>query len=46
MIGRAIAELEAGSRSREAVDGFFASNGFPIVEGSLITFVWRGDAGD
>jgi len=44
MKGRAIKELEAGPRTREAVDAFFASHGFPIVDGSSITFVWRGDA--
>jgi len=40
----AIDELAAGSRSREAVDAFIANRGFPIVEGSSITFVYRGDA--
>jgi enterochelin esterase family protein len=42
--GAAIVALEAGSRSREAVDAFFAAHRFPIVEGNFITFVWRGDA--
>ena len=40
----AIRQLEAGPRSREAVDAFVAGHSFPIVEGSAITFVWRGDA--
>jgi hypothetical protein len=41
---RAITELEAGPRTREAVDAFFGSHSFPVVDGSVITFVWRGDA--
>jgi len=40
----AIAALESGPRTREAVDAFFAVNKFPIVESNTITFVWRGDA--
>jgi enterochelin esterase family protein len=44
MKSRAISDLEAGPRTREAVDAFFAARAFPLVEGSLITFVWRGDA--
>jgi enterochelin esterase-like enzyme len=44
MIGRAIAELAAGPRTKEAVDAFFAGHSFPIVEGPRITFVWRGEA--
>src|SRR5262249_50795194 len=36
--------LESGPRTREAVDAFMAANQFPIVSGSSITFVWRGDA--
>jgi enterochelin esterase family protein len=41
---RAIEELAAGPRTVEAVDAFFASHTFPIVEGGTITFVWRGEA--
>lgn len=44
MKSRAIAELEAGSRSREAVDAFMRRHSFPIVEGPAVTFVWRGEA--
>ncbi len=44
MIGRAIAELSAGPKTREAVDAFFAGNSFPMVDGPRITFVWRGEA--
>ena len=44
VIGPAIAELERGPRTREAVDSFFAGRAFPIVDGSSITIVWRGDA--
>ena len=44
MNARAIARLEDGPRTREAVDDFFATNTFPIVENSSITFVWRGEA--
>jgi enterochelin esterase family protein len=40
----AIARLEAGPRTREAVDAFVASHAFPIVDGPRITFVYRGDA--
>ena len=40
----AIDELASGPRTAEAVDAFFATHEFPIVEGSSITFVWRGDA--
>lgn len=40
----AIAALEAGPRTREAVDAFMAANTFPIVVGNAITFVWRGEA--
>jgi enterochelin esterase family protein len=36
--------LEAGPRTKEAIDAFFAVNSFPIVVGSSITFVWRGEA--
>ena len=44
MKGRAIKELESGPRTREAVDVFFATHAFPIVDGPAITFVWRGEA--
>ncbi|CAN5912860.1 N/A [soil metagenome] len=44
MKGAAIVQLEAGPRTREAVDAFFAHHSFPIVDGSSITFVWRGEA--
>jgi len=43
-IGRAIVELAAGPKTKEAVDAFFAGNSFPIVDGPRITFVWRGEA--
>lgn len=39
-----IAELEAGPRTKEAVDAFIAAHSFPIVSGSSITFVFRGEA--
>lgn len=44
MIGKAIALLEAGPRTPEAVDAFMKGNSFPIVDGNTITFVWRGEA--
>ena len=44
MTATAIAQLESGPRTREAVDAFFASHSFPIVDGNSITFVWRGEA--
>lgn len=44
MISDAIAELERGPRTREAVDAFFRNHAFPIVRGSSLTFVWRGEA--
>jgi enterochelin esterase family protein len=44
MKARAIAALEAGPRTAEAVDDFFASSSFPIVEGSSVTIAWRGEA--
>jgi enterochelin esterase family protein len=40
----AIAELQKGPRTPEAVAAFFAAHTFPIVEGNAITFVWRGEA--
>jgi enterochelin esterase-like enzyme len=42
--GSRIKALAAGPHTREAVDAFIAGNSFPIVEGSSITFVYRGDA--
>lgn len=39
-----LAELEAGPRTREAVDAFFAGRAFPLVDGPTITFVYRGEA--
>ncbi|HEX4421728.1 MAG TPA: alpha/beta hydrolase-fold protein [Kofleriaceae bacterium] len=41
---RALAALAAGPHTGEAVDAFLAAHSFPIVEGSSITFVYRGDA--
>jgi enterochelin esterase family protein len=41
---RAIAELEQGARTREAVDAWFAGRAFPIVDGPDITIVYRGEA--
>lgn len=41
---KAIDALTAGPHTREAVDAFIASNTFPIVEGSRVSFVYRGDA--
>jgi enterochelin esterase family protein len=40
----AIGDLQAGPRTPEAIDAFFAGHAFPIVEGPDITFVWRGEA--
>ncbi|GJM44126.1 MAG: hypothetical protein DHS20C21_09680 [Gemmatimonadota bacterium] len=40
----AIRELERGIVSRATVDAFLAAHDFPIVEGTSVTFVWRGDA--
>jgi enterochelin esterase-like enzyme len=39
-----IDELIKGPRTPEAVAAFFAGRSFPLVEGSSITFVWRGEA--
>jgi predicted esterase len=44
MSASVIAELEAGPRTREAVDAWMARHKFPVVIGPSITFVWRGDA--
>ncbi|GMV12010.1 MAG: enterochelin esterase [Polyangiaceae bacterium] len=41
---KAIEELQAGPRTPEDVAAFFEGRSFPIVEGSTITFVYRGDA--
>ena len=41
---RAIDALVAGPHTREAVDAFLAAHSFPLVEGSSITIVWRGEA--
>ncbi len=41
---KAIDALIAGPHTREAVDAFLASHTFPIVEGTAITFIYRGDA--
>ena len=40
----AIDDLIAGPHTREAVDGFIKAHTFPIVEGTSITFVYRGEA--
>jgi enterochelin esterase-like enzyme len=40
----AIQALAAGPHTAEAVDGFLAAHSFPLVEGSSITIVYRGDA--
>ena len=40
----AIDDLIAGDHTREAVDKFIAAHTFPIVEGTQITIVYRGDA--
>ncbi len=40
----AIQRLEAGPRTREAVDAFVKRHTFPIVDGPAITFVFRGEA--
>lgn len=41
---KAIDGLIAGPHTREAVDAFVASHSFPIVEGTAITFIYRGEA--
>ena len=40
----ALEALQSGPRTPEALDQFFATHTFPIVEGNSITFVYRGDA--
>ncbi len=44
MSGRAIDRFIAGPHTQAAVDGFVSSHTFPIVEGSQITFAFRGHA--
>ncbi len=44
MISAAIKTLIDGPHHREAVDTWFAGKSFPIVDGSSITVVWRGEA--
>jgi len=39
-----ISTLATGPRTREVIDAFLASQSFPIVLGSSMTFVYRGDA--
>ena len=39
-----IDELAAGPRTPEVIDEFFAAHTFPIVDGTTISFVFRGDA--
>ncbi len=41
---RAIEALIAGPHTRAAVDAFLAAHSFPLVEGSAITIVYRGEA--
>ena len=41
---KAIDGLLAGPHTREAVDAFLSTHTFPLVEGTAITFVFRGDA--
>lgn len=43
-LSKAIGALAASARTPAEVDAFMAVNSFPIVEGTLITFVYRGDA--
>jgi len=40
----AIREFERGPRTLAQVEAFLAGREFPVVEGSSVTFVWRGDA--
>ena len=44
MSDRAIDRLLKGPHTPAAVDAFLASNTFPVVEGSCITFVYKGAA--
>lgn len=41
---RAIDQLVKGPHTKDAVDAFLANRSFPIVEGSSMTFVYRGEA--
>lgn len=41
---RAIARLRAQGATPDAIDRLLAEHPVPIVEGSAVTFVWRGDA--
>lgn len=41
---KAIDSLITGPHTREAVDAFVSTHTFPIVEGTSITFCYRGDA--
>lgn len=45
-MSRIIAALQASSRTQHVVNEFFNHNQFPLVEGDLITFVWRGEANE
>ncbi len=40
----AIRELERGTVTPASIDGFLEKHEFPLVEGSSVTFVWRGHA--
>jgi enterochelin esterase family protein len=44
MSAKAIDKLIKGKHDKDAVDAFMRKNTFPIVEGSSITFVYRGGA--
>jgi enterochelin esterase family protein len=44
MTARAVLDLIKGPRTREAIDAFFTRNTFPVVDGTNLTFVWRGQA--
>ena len=41
---RAIEELEASSPDGDKVSAFLSAHRFPLVEGSSVTVVWRGEA--
>jgi enterochelin esterase-like enzyme len=45
-MSKIISDFIAGPLTFNTIDAFFAENTFPIVEGSTITFVWRGKAHD
>lgn len=40
----AIRELERGALTPGVIDEFLKKHDFPLVEGTSVTFVWRGDA--